>query len=178
MEVLGTQPRTSRVVVAGYAAIASGILAIPMIAALAAMFAGFALGPGSRAAAERFGTINDSLTIVVYGLLLPVIPAMHELVRETGETRSLILAAISAAGILITMVLTWLLISGVLSFEQQIRPMSLSLVATAVWFVGTGYLAKQAGALPKGLRNGVLGALYLGIPVWGIDLGRRLLGRR
>ena len=48
-------------VVAGYAAIASGILAIPMGLTLAAMFAGFAIGPAARETALRFGTINDTL---------------------------------------------------------------------------------------------------------------------
>jgi len=165
-------------VVAGYSAMASGALAIPMVATLAAMFIGFALGPGARDAALRFGTINDSLSVVVYGLMLPVIPAMHVVIRETGTVRSLVLAVVGTAGIVITMVLTWLLIVGVLSIEQQIGPVTLSLLTAGVWMVGTGYLARKVGYLPNGLRDGVLGALYLGIPVWGIGLGRRMLGRR
>ena len=164
--------------VAGYAAIASGVLAIPMIVAIVVMFAGFALGPDARDTALRFGTINDTLTIVVYGLLLPVIPAMHVLVKDTGSSRSLALALVGAVGIVFTMILTWLLISGAMSIEQQIGPVSLALVAAGVWIVGASYLAAKTGFLPNGLRNGVLGALYVGLPVWGIDLGRRLLARR
>jgi hypothetical protein len=179
MDAVASREGSSRLfAVAGYAAIASGVLAIPMILAIVVMFAGFALGPDARATALRFGTINDTLTIVVYGLLLPVIPAMHVLVKETGSSRSLALALVGAAGIVFTMVLTWLLISGAMSIEQQIGPVSLALVAAGVWIVGASYLAAKVGFLPNGLRNGVLGALYVGLPVWGVDLGRRLLARR
>jgi hypothetical protein len=179
MQAVGSPAETSRLfVVAGYAAIVSGVLALPMIAALVAMFVGFALGPDARQAALRFGTINDLLIIVVYALLLPVIPAMHVVVRETGSVRSLLLATVGTAGIVITIVLTWLLIIGAMPFEQQVGPVSVSLLAAGAWILGTSYLARNVGFLPHGLRNGVLGALYLGIPVWGIDLGRRLLGGR
>lgn len=164
--------------VAGYAAIASGLLAIPMVVAIAAMFVGFALGPAARDTALRFGTINDTLTIVVYGLMLPVIPALHVVVRDTGAVRSLVLAVIGAASIVVTMVLTWLLISGAMPFEQQVGPVTLSLLVTGVWIIGTGYLARRNGFLPNGLRDGILGALYLGIPVWGFGVGRQLLTRR
>ncbi|HYN68646.1 MAG TPA: hypothetical protein VEX41_00360 [Candidatus Eisenbacteria bacterium] len=179
MEAVALRAGSSRLfAVAGYAAIASGVLAIPMVVTLAAMYAGFALGPGAREMALRFGTINDSLTIVVYGLLLPVIPAMHVIVKETGSARSVVLALVGAAGIVFTMVLQWLLISGAMPFQQQIGPVSASLLATGAWILGASYLASKVGFLPNGLRNGILGGLYLGLPVWGIDLGRRFLARR
>ena len=41
--------------------------------------------------------------------------------------------------------------------------------------VGTGVLARRSGMLPNGLRDGLLGALYVGYPVWAVALGRRLL---
>ena len=104
--------RTSRAVtgatwlrVAGGAAVASGLAGIPMVATLLAMYIGFALGPDARPLALRLGAINDALAIVVYGLALPVVPVMHVLLRDTGATRSLLLAAIGAAGILVTMIL-------------------------------------------------------------------------
>jgi hypothetical protein len=160
---------------AGCASIASGLLGIPMVATLLAMYGGFALGPDARPTALRLGTINDALAIVVYGLLLPVVPVMHELVRETGATRSLVIAVVGAVGIVVTMVLQWLLVTGALTFQQQIVPVSVALLTVGAWMVGTGLLARRAGVLPNGLRNGLLGASYVGFPMWAFGLGRRLL---
>lgn len=161
--------------VAGYAAILSGLAAIPMVATLAAMYGLFAVG--QSATAMTVGNVNDWLAIVVYGLALPVVPAMHVIVRETGLARSLILATVGAAGLVITIVLQWLLASGRMTFNEQIGYVSMSLLAVGVWLVGTGYLAKKAGFLPNGLRDGVLGAVYVGYPVWALNLGKRLIRR-
>ena len=161
--------------VAGYAALASGVVGIPMVASLVAMYAGFAMGPDARPTALRIGLINDALAIVVYGLLLPVVPVMHVLVRETGAERSLVLAVVGAVGIVVTMVLQWLLVTEALSFAQQILPVSLALLSVGAWMVGTGVLARRAGLLPHGLRDGLLGASYFGFPIWAFGVGRRLL---
>lgn len=146
-----------------------------MVATLLAMYAMFALGPGARETALRVGTINDALAIVVYGLLLPVVPAMHVLVRETGTARSLLFALVGVAGIVVTMILQWLLVTGALPFEQQIGPVSVALIAVGSWMAGTGFLARSLGLLPHGLRDGLLGLVYVGMPVWAISVGRRLL---
>ena len=100
---------------------------------------------------------------------------MHVIVRETGHVRSLVLATVGAAGLVITIVLQWLLASGRMTFNEQIGYVSMSLFAVGVWLVGTGYLAKKVGVLPNGLRDGVLGAVYVGYPIWALNLGRRLL---
>ena len=70
--------------VAGFAAILSGIVAIPMVATLVAMYGLFAVGQSSTAL--MVGNVNDWLAVLVYGLALPVVPAMHAIVRETGQT--------------------------------------------------------------------------------------------
>ena len=163
--------------VAGAAAVASGILGIGMVATLVGMYIGFALGPDARPMAFRIGAINDALTILVYGLVLPVVPAMHVLLRETGTTRSLLLATVGAAGIVVTMILQWLLVTGALTFEQQILPVGIALLAVGAWMVGTGILARRTGLRPHGLRDGLLGATYVGYPAWAIGLGGRLLRR-
>ena len=160
---------------AGYAAIASGVLGIPMVATLVAMYVGFALGPDARSTALRLGSINDALAIVVYGLALPVVPVMHVLVRETGSARTLLVAAVGAVGIVVTMILQWMLVTGVLTFEQQIVPVSVALLAVGVWMVGSGVLGRRSGLLPNGVRDGLLGASYFGYPVWALNVGRRLL---
>lgn len=161
---------------AGYAALASGLLGIPMVLTLVAMYAGFAMGPNARPLALQLGAINDALAIAVYGLALPVVPAMHVLVRETGNARSLLLAAIGAVGIVVTMILQWMLVTGALTFEQQIVPVSIALLAVGVWIVGTGLLARRIGFLPNGVRDGLLGASYFAYPVWALKVGPRLVG--
>ena len=160
---------------AGALAVAGGVVGIAMVATLFAMYVGFALGPSVRQTALRIGTVNDALAIVAYGLVLPVISTMYVLVRETGGVRSLLLAVVGALGIFVTIVLQWLLVTGALAFDQQIGMVSLSLLAVGVWMVGTGYLARRAGVLPNGLRNGLLGAFYFGFPIWAIDTGRALM---
>lgn len=163
--------------IAGYAAIASGVVGVAMVATLIAMYGLFALGPDVRSTALKVGWINDVLAIVVYGMALPVVPAVHSIVRETGETRSVVLAIVGAGALVATILLQWLLVTGRLTFEAQILPVSIALLAAGTWMVGTGLLARSVGFLPQGLRNGLLGAVYVGYPVWAIDLGRRLLAR-
>jgi len=146
-----------------------------MVATLLAMYVGFALGPDARPTALRLGAVNDALAIVVYGLALPVIPAMHVLLRDTGSTRSLLLAAVGAVGIVVTMILQWLLVTGAMTFQEQIGPVSIALLAVGAWMIGTGLLARRTGLLPRGLRDGVLGAVYVGYPVGALRIGRLLL---
>jgi hypothetical protein len=160
---------------AGAAAVASGLIGVPMVATLVAMYIGFALGPDVRSTALRLGAINDALAIVVYGLALPVVPAMHVLLRETGSARSLLLAAVGAVGIVVTLILQWLLVTGRMTFEAQILPVSIALLSVGAWMVGTGVLARRTGLLPRGLRDGLLGAVYVGYPFWALGIGRRLL---
>ena len=116
-----------------------------MVATLVAMYVGSALGPSARDTALRIGSVNDALAIVAYGFVLPVVPTMYGLVRETGRVRSLLLAVVGAVGIFVTIILQWLLVTGVLTFDEQIGMVSLSLLAVGVWMVGTGYLARRGG---------------------------------
>lgn len=162
---------------AGVALVVSGLLAIPMVILLIAMFVGFALGPDARPLALTFGAVNDALAIGVYGLALPTALALHRLLRPSRPGLSAVLAIVGALGCLATIWLQWLLVSGALTFEEQIGPVSIALLAVGAWMVATGWLGQRAGLLPHGLRNGILGALYLGYPVWAIDLGRRLQAR-
>ena len=41
----------------------------------------------------------------------------------------------------------------------------------------TGYLGRVAGVLPNGVRWGILGATYVGYPIWAFWMGRHLLPR-
>ena len=162
---------------AGYAAMISGVIGVAMVATLIAMYGLFALGPGARETALRVGWVNDLLAIVVYGMALPIVPALYVITRETGQARSVVLALVGAGALIATIVLQWLLATGRLTFEAQILPVSIALLAAGAWMVGTGVLARATGFLPHGVRNGLLGMFYVGYPVWALDVGRRLLER-
>jgi hypothetical protein len=67
-----------------------------------------------------------------------------------------------------------MLVTRVLTFEQQIGPVSLAFLALAAWFIATGRLAARAGVFPHGTRLGVLAATYAGYPLWAFRLARAL----
>jgi len=159
-------------------AIASGVIGVAMVGTLVAMYGLFALGPRARDTALDVGWINDVLAIVVYGMALPVVPALHVIVKETGTARSVVLALVGAGSLVATITLQWLLATGRLTFEAQILPVSIALLSTGAWMVATGFLARSVGFLRHGVRNGLLGMFYVGYPIWAIDLGRSLLARR
>ena len=81
-------------------------------------------------------------------------------------------ASIAVVAIAVIVVLQWQLVTGVLTFEQQIGPVSVAFLALGVWFVLSAYLG--AGRLPYGIGIGVLAALYVGYPVLAFRLGRSL----
>ncbi|MBI3746890.1 MAG: hypothetical protein HY264_10305 [Chloroflexi bacterium] len=170
--------KSGLITIAGHAAMVSGVLGVAMVATLFVMYGLFAMGPGARDAALEVGWVNDVLAIVVYGMALPVVPALHVLVREAGRTRSVVLALVGGGALVATIVLQWLLASGRMTFEAQILPVSIALLGVGVWMVGTGALARATGFLPNGVRDGLLGMFYVGYPVWAIDVGRRLVERR
>ena len=67
------------------------------------------------------------------------------------------------------------MVTGALTFEQQIGPVSVAFLALGAWFVLSAYIG--AGLLPYGVGIGVLAALYVGYPLLAFRLGRTLLGR-
>ena len=173
----GVGRKSALFTISGYAAIVSGVVGVAMVATLFVMYGLFALGEGARDTALKVGWVNDVLTIVVYGMALPVVPALHVIVRETGRERSVVLALVGGGALVATIVLQWFLVTGQLTFESQVLPVSIALLGAGVWMVGTGYLARKTGLLPHGVRSGLLGMFYVGYPVWAIDVGRRLLER-
>lgn len=171
---MANPPRGTQVSrLAGVALLVSGLVAIPMVALLVAMYAAF--GVGAASTALTLGAWNDALAIPVYALALAAVPSLYTLVRSTGAVRSLVLALIGTAGLVATTALQWKLVTHELTFENEIGPVSIALLCVGIWIFGTGYLGRSLGILPNGVRNGALGAIYLGYPVWALAVGRRLL---
>ena len=160
---------------AGPLLFASGVLAAIAIAFLVAMFVSFAAG--ATAAGQAFGRVNDILIMVAYPLAIPGILGLRALLRPHAPVGSAIAASIGIVAIGAIVVLQALLVGERLTFEEQVGPVTLALLALGVSLVTTGYLGRASGVLPGGLRMGLIGATYIGYPFWAFWAGRRLRQR-
>ena len=151
---------------------ASGVIGGVGLVFLIGMFAAFAAGQQSLG--MRLGWVNDVTGIVTLPLAVPAMLVLHDRLRPTaGRTGdALLLVAIGAT--IAIVVLQVLLVTRVLTFEEQIGPVSIAFVALAAWFIATGRLAARADVLPHGTRLGVLAAAYVGYPLWAFRLARAL----
>jgi hypothetical protein len=160
---------------AGRLTFASGVLAALGVAFLVAMAAAFTVD--ARPAAMVFGWTNDVLVMVSYLLTAPAVLALVPLLRPRFPILYPVLAVIALLSIVGMVFLQLLLVIGVLTFDQQIGPTSIVYIGLAVWFVLAGYLGRVAGVLPDGVRWGILGATYVGYPIWAFWMSRNLIPR-
>jgi hypothetical protein len=158
--------------VAGTALLISAAVTVVGVVCLIAMFVGFAAGAASTARA--FGFVNDASALLTYPLTLPAMVVLHGLLRPRWRGASTVAAAFGVVGVVGIVLLQALLVANVLTFEQQIGPVSVAFVLFGVWAVSTGYMASGIGLLPHGVRLGLIASLYVGFPVWAWLLGRRL----
>lgn len=162
------------VYLAGWCAIASGIVSVTGIVFLAVMYIGFFT---DNLAFQRFGTLNDICIIIQYLLALPITLVLHQRLKAQAPILSRAAMWIGIAGMIAVAVLQWLLVSGVLTFEEQVGLVIVALLIVGVWLLITGYLGRSTGKLPSSLLLSVLALFYLGYPVWAFWVGRNLLSR-
>ena len=156
--------------VAGWCAYASGVVGIFGIVFLVALYVALFTSDDQFG----FGMINDISVIVQYTLALPIVFALHRLLRPHGPVLSLVGTVIGFGGMLAAIVLQILLVAGLLSFSQQVGMVIVAFMAVLVWFVITGYSGRSTSKLPNSMLLHVLAGLYFGYPVWAFSLGRRL----
>lgn len=90
---------------------------------------------------EPYGTLNDIAVLVQYLLALPVVLAIHTVMRMRSPQLSMITTAIGLIGIIVVIVLQLLLIIRVLTFVQQSVPVSVALfVGVNGWILLVGYM--------------------------------------
>ncbi len=159
--------------VAGAASLASSAIAAVAVVLLTLMFIAFGLGAMSPG--QTVGRINDVLTLVVYLLALPGVIATAVLLRSRRPGLILVGVLVAVASIGVICALQWQLVTGVLTFEQQIGPVSVAFLALGVWFVLSAYVGGDR--LGYGVGIGLLAALYVGYPLLAYRLGRSLSGR-
>ena len=70
--------------------------------------------------------------------------------------------------------LQFLLVARVLTFAQQVVPVSIAVLVVGVWLVATGYLGRATGLLPRALLMSLPAVPYFGYPIWALWLGRTL----
>lgn len=149
---------------------ASGVVGGVGLVFLVGMFAAFAAG--ARSLGITLGWINDVTGVVTLPLALPGVLALHRRVRPDARASAdaLLVVGLGAGGTIV--VLQVLLVGGVVTFEQQIGPVSVAFLVLAAWFVLFGRLATRLGAAPGGARLGLLAASYAGYPVWAFRMAR------
>jgi len=152
----------------------TSVLAAVSLAALIAMFAAFAIG--ARSAGMSVGFVNDVLGLITSVLVLPGVVALHERLGGVSSKRDRALRALGLGSFVAVAGLQALLVTDVLTFEQQVGPVTVAYLGLAVWLIATGRMAARRGLLPGGTRLGVLAAAYVGFPVWAYRIGRLIRG--
>lgn len=154
----------------------AGVLGAVGIVFLVGMYAAFAMD--APRTAMPLGWINDVLVLVSYLLLAPSVVAIHALTRPSAPAAAAIVAGLGLAGIAWVVLLQGLLVGGALTFEQEIGPVALGYLALGAWFVAGGWMVGRSGAFePEGFKRGgwmgLVGASYLGFPIWAFWIRRR-----
>ncbi len=169
-----TRPETTTVLrLGGRAAYANGVVSAVGLVFLFAMYASFAVGATSGGLV--FGWINDVSGVVAALLMLPLVVAVHVLLRPHARILSGLAMMIGIGANLAIIVLQSLLVVGALTFQEEVGPVLIAFLVLVVWLVMIGYLGSSSGVLPHGVRMGLLAATYVGYPIWAFWLGRHLL---
>jgi hypothetical protein len=137
----------------------------------------FHYGPRHRAI-ERLGIPNDYCVLVQYALALPIAVAMHRLNRATFPRLSIAATALGVSAMSAIVVLQAMLVAGVLPFEEQVILVGIAFLVLLIWFLAVGHMGGSSGLLSgRTTLMSVLGASYVGYPVWAFWLGRQLRAR-
>src|SRR6476619_1182943 len=110
--------------VAGVATITSSAIAAVALVLLVLMFLAFGLGATS--AGQTFGGINDALVLVAYVLAVPGVLTTAEMLHSRHGRLAVLGALVALGAIVAITVLQWQLVTGALTFEQQIGPVSIA----------------------------------------------------
>jgi len=134
---------------------------------------------GMLAVKGPFGRLNDLCVMIQYLLALPIPLALHRLLQARAPFLSKLAMLIGILGMMAVVVLQFLLVVDVLSFSEQVGPVTFAMIVmVGAWLVITGYLGRSTGKLPRSMLMSIVAVPYFGYPVWAFWLGRHLLSGR
>ena len=112
---------------------------------------------------ERFGKLNDAVSVLQMLLMLPVSAGLFLLIRHGGARLALLATVVGAIGMLVAAVLQALLVLDVVKYEQTIAAVLTAGGAIGLWLLLANILAFGTGVLPGGLAISgiVVGAGYI-----------------
>ncbi len=150
----------------------SGVIGAIGLVFLVAMYAAFAAG--ARSLGMTVGWINDVSGVVTMPIALPGMLALHRRIRPHAGRGGDALLVVGVGSVGAISALQLALVSGGLTFEEQIGPVTVAFLVLGVWFILTGRIAQRHGILPGGTRLGILAMFYAGYPLWAFRLARAL----
>lgn len=134
------------------------------------MYGAFAVG--AQAPGMTFGWINDVAVLVQYLLAVPGVLAIGAALRTGSPRLTRVGTPLALAAIAVIVVFQALLVAGVLTFAEEIGPAGLGFLALGGWMVVAAVAGRRAGVAPVGPGTAILGALYVGYPLWAYRVGR------
>ena len=151
---------------------AAGLVAAVGVVFLGGMFVAFAVG--ATPVAMTLGRINDVLIMIAYPLAIPGLLGLWWLTRGQAPVRSSLAAILGIVSIGAIAGLQALLVREVLTFSEQVGPVTLALLGFGTSLVLLGAAGRSGGLLPGGVRMGLAGATYVGFPLWARWAAREL----
>jgi hypothetical protein len=100
---------------------------------------------------ERFGRLNDAVSVLQMLLMLPVSIGLYLLTRDNRAVLSLLATGIGVLGMLAAAVLQALLVLSTVRYEQTIAAVLAAGGAIGLWLILANILAFSTQALPSGL---------------------------
>jgi hypothetical protein len=110
--------------------------------------------------------------LVQYALAVPGVLAIGAALRAGSPRVARLGTWLALAGIAVIVGFQALLVTGVLTFEQEIGPAGLGFLGLGPWMVAAAVAGRRAGVAPVGPGTAIGAALYLGYPVWAYRVGR------
>ena len=160
--------------VAGWSAYVSAVVSAFGIVFLVLLYVGYFAGAEGLL---RFGPLSDICGLIQYAFALPIVVAFYRILRPQAPGLSLVAMLIGVIGIVGFVMFQALLITGVMSFSEQIAYVSASGLIIGVWIVITGFLGRRSGRLHLSVPVIILGALNFLYPLWAYRVGQQLLSR-
>jgi hypothetical protein len=123
---------------------------------------------------ERFGKLNDAVSVLQMLLTLPVSAGLFLLIRHGGVGLALFTTVVGAIGMLVAAVLQALLVFNIVRYEQTIAAILTAGGGIGLWLLLANVLALNAAALPSSLA---ISGVAVGVGYILVALGFRIGGQ-